>query len=447
MKKQSFFCFFLVFSLLASLLLTNFACADSFEVDAKAALLIEQDTGEILYAKDIHKEVYPASLTKIMVAILVMEDLESGKIAMGDSITASAKAVDHNGSSVGIKAGETIGVKDLFYCMLVASANEACNMFAEALDGSEEAFVARMNEKAKALGCKNTHFVNTNGLHDDAHYSSAWDIYLMTCEALKHDLFMEVCNTAVYEVPATNLSEGRRIHTTNSLLSNWRWIGYMYKGAQGIKTGSTDEAGQCLVSSAVRGSRTLLSVVIGADKVIQPNGKTLVKSFSETIRMFDWGFDNFSRRQILSAEDAIAEVPVDLSSETNYVIAHPESDLFCTLPKDMDETQIERTVTLDAERAKAPISAGDPLGSISVSYRGNLCGTVPLVALNDVSASRILVIKDALSRFFHSGFVKLLLVILLIVLVLIVVKIFKSPKGRRGSRSFYSGYRGRRRRQ
>ena len=169
------------------------------------------------------------------------------------------------------------------------------------------------NAKAKELGCQNTHFVNPNGLHDSQHYTSAWDLYLITAEALKYPEFMSICDMGVAEIPASNLSETRRLHTTNYLLSNWRANGYLYSDAHGIKTGSTSEAGHCLVSSATKGSRTLISVVLGAERIVGADGVADVQSFSETKRLFLWGFENFSTKTVLSELDMLADVPVTLS--------------------------------------------------------------------------------------------------------------------------------------
>ncbi len=447
MKTLRFFSIFLIFSILLSLF-TLPAAADDFHADAKAALLVEETTGEILYAQNIHKELYPASLTKVMVALLVMEKIDAGKMKLTDTLTASREAIKENGSTTVLLEGEELTVKDLLYAMLVPSANQAASILAEGVDGSIEDFVKHMNERAKELGCQNTHFANPIGLHDEDHYSSAWDLYLITKEARTHDLFLEICKTAVYEVPATNLSEGRRLHTTNSLLSNWKWIGYMYKYADGVKTGSTDEAGQCLIASAKNGSRKLISVILGADRVTKPDGKTDVKNFSETIRMFEWGFSNFRRKKVISTEEAICEVPVALSKETNYVIAHPAKDLESTLPNDLDPATLKREVKLDAESANAPIAAGDKLGTITLSNGDTTYGTVDLVALNAVSASRFLRMQYDLKLFFRNKIVKLILILLLIGVAILFAIAFSPRNRRRGKRSPVRrrGYRGRGRR-
>ena len=209
MKTKRFFSVFLLAALVMSLWAVPFASADGTDgapvlpedpdILAKAALLVDYNTGEVVYGKNEHQELYPASLTKIMTALLTLEAIDAGKLTMDQPLTATATALEglsSDGSSAGIKVGETMPVRDLLYCMLVVSANEACDILAEAVSGSVSAFVSAMNEKAKALGCENTHFVNPNGLHDPQHYTSAWDMYLITRAAMEYPDFMTICNTA-----------------------------------------------------------------------------------------------------------------------------------------------------------------------------------------------------------------------------------------------------------
>ena len=456
MKKQRFLSLFLLLSLLVGLFLMPTASAyEEFDLDAKAGLLIEANTGEVLFEKNAHQENYPASITKVMTALLVLEAVEDGKLSLSQSVTASEEAfaaLPSDASNSGMKVGETLTVEQLLYCLLVPSGNESANVLAQAVSGSIDGFVALMNERAKQLGCENTHYVNPHGLHDPNHYSSAWDIYLVTREAMKHELFMTVCNSKSYEIPATNVNEkSRTLHSTNYLISNWRALGYLYRDAQGIKTGSTDEAGHCLVSSAMRGSRTLISVVLGADRREEEDGVTRTYSFIETSRLFDWGFDSFTSRKILSADEPICEVPVALSSETNYVVVHPAEDLTRMLPNDLDVEDIERTVTLHSESVEAPVAAGDELGTLTLSYRDTVYGEVPLIALSDVSASWLLVARRDVIAFFSRTLVKLILfaIVALIVVIVLLRTVFSRRRryGRTYSGSRSSGYRGSRRRR
>jgi len=456
MKKRRLLSVFLLLGLALTMLAPQRAAAlDEIEIDARAALLVEANTGEILYAKNIHQENYPASITKVMVALLVFEAIDEGRLTMDTPVTASetaAAALPAGATTANIQPGEVLTVEQLLYCLLIPSANEAGNILAEAVSGSIEAFVARMNGRARELGCENTHFVNPHGLHDDDHYTTAWDIYLITAEALKHDRFLEICNSKSYELPPTNLSAKRTFHSTNYLISNWYALGYLYNGAQGIKTGTTPEAGRCLVSSAVRGSRRLISVVLGAERVQQPNGKYLVKCFSETARLFDYGFDNFTSKTILTASEPIREVPVTLSGEANYVVVHPAETLKRMLPNDLAPEDLTRTVTLHSESVEAPVAAGDELGTITLSHGDTVYGTVPLLALTDVSASWVLVAQRDALAFLAQKWVKLAgLGLVLLILLIAVLRIALSNRRRRYGRrrrQDYSrtGYRGRRRR-
>ena len=308
MKIRRFFSLFFCCVLFLQLTAPALAAQDDvgdWEIAAKAALLIDPDTEEILYARNIHERLYPASLTKIMTCLLVLEAIDSGKLTRETVLTASEAAVTSippDGSNAGIKVGEELTVDSLLYCIMLSSANEGCNILAEAVSGSIDGFVEQMNQKAAALGCTDTNFVNTNGLPDSNHYTTAWDLYLITKEARTHPDFMPLVGTIFYEVPATNLSDPRKLYTTNYLISSYRTSGYIYKGAEGIKTGSTSAAGYCLVASASRSGRSLLSVVLGAERITLEDGTILTQSFSETIKLYDWGFDSFSRQVILRAD-------------------------------------------------------------------------------------------------------------------------------------------------
>ena len=335
MKTHRFFSVFLLLILAVSLLTGPASAAEVPDpaIQAKAALLVDANTGRMVYGKNEHEELYPASLTKIMTALLTLEAVDSGQLSMDQPITVTESALEGlaaDGSTAGIRAGEVLTVEQLLECMLIVSANEACNILAEQVSGSVDAFVGAMNEKAAALGCENTHFVNTTGLHDSQHYTSAWDLYLITAEALKHDDFLRICDMKSATIPATNLSEERVLHSTNYLISNWRALGYLDSRAHGVKTGSTSDAGHCLVSTAAEGSLSFISVVLGAESVTLPSGGTQVQSFSETSRLFDWGFENFSYQTVLEEAELVKEVSVALS-KVDHVSVHPAADVLIPL--------------------------------------------------------------------------------------------------------------------
>ena len=459
MKNRRFLSFFFSLVILLTLAAPAYAAKDDvgdWEVAAKAALLIDPDTEEILYARSIHERLYPASLTKIMTCLLVLEAIDDGTLSKEDVLTASELAVTSippDGSNAGIKVGEELTVESLLYCIMLSSANEGCNILAEAVAGSIDAFVEKMNSKAKSLGCEDTHFVNTNGLPDTDHYTTAWDLYLITKEARTHQDFMPLVGTIYYEVPATNLSNVRKLRTTNNLITNWYTTGYLYKGAEGIKTGSTSAAGYCLVASASRSGRSLLSVVLGAERIKLEDGTVLTQSFSETIKLYDWGFDSFSRQIILEADELVGEVPVELSQEQNSVKIHPSQEIERLLPNDINPAvDITRTITLDQESVEAPVTKGQVLGTITLSSGGTEYATVDLLADEDVAASRLLVFRRDLLEFLHRPVVWLAAggTVAAIVLICVLRAVLKSRRRRysrassRGRRNS-SGYRGRRR--
>ena len=299
MKTRRFFSVFLLLILAACLLAGPASAAEVPDpaIQAKAALLVDANTGRMVYGKNEHEELYPASLTKIMTALLTLEAVDGGQLSMDQQITVTESALEGlaaDGSTAGIRAGEVLTVEQLLECMLIVSANEACNILAEQVSGSVDAFVDAMNAKAEALGCEGTHFVNATGLHDSQHYTTAWDLYLITKEAMKHEDFMRICDTARATIPATNLSEERNLYTTNYLIDTWRSLGYIYSNAHGIKTGSTDEAGHCLVSSATEGSLSFISVALGGPRETLADGEIRTYSFFDTREMFKWAFQNFS---------------------------------------------------------------------------------------------------------------------------------------------------------
>ena len=429
---SAFFCAVLLLSLCPSAMAAEDKELPSIDIQAKAALLLDQNTGKIVYAKIEHEELYPASLTKIMTALLVLRAVDEGKLTMDQSITASESAFEtlhDDGSSAGIKAGEILSVRQLLQCLLIVSANEAGTILAEAVSGSVSAFVEEMNAKAQALGCENTHFVNPTGLHDPQHYTSAWDLSLIATEALKYPDFLAICDSIKEIIPATNLSSERVLRTTNYLLDTWRALGYRYRNAHGIKTGSTSDAGYCLVSSAEKGELRFLSVVMGCERVVDASGKADVKSFSETKRLFEWGFENFSYKTVQSVNDMLASIPVTLSQETNSVVLHPAEDVVVLLPNALSADDLKRVIRFERQSVEAPVQAGEVLAEAVLSYGDTEYAAIPLVALNDIDASRSLVLLAQVKAVLAKPIVKI--AVILVVGLLLALLIWKLTIGRR----------------
>ena len=362
------------------------------QIMAHSAILVDLNSGGILYGKNEHEKAYPASLTKIMTALLVLDAVSEGRLSMEQEITASGvvQSVPAGSSTANpaLKEGEIMTVRNLLYCLLVKSANESADVLAEAVSGSVSDFVDLMNQKAQELGCENTHFVNPHGFHNYDHYTTAWDISVITRAAMKYPDFMTICDTVNITIPATNLSPQRTGWNTNALRSRWTYGDkYINPEAHGVKTGSTNEAGYCLVSTAERGRMHVLSVVMGAERVTEDNGSVTVRSFSETTRLFNWGFDNFRYATILEPEIPIQEIPVDLS-KTDYVVAISSDAVEALIPAKLSGDKMEKVITFDDEILTAPVEAGQHLGALELRYKGVTYGKSDLQALSGAEASQ-----------------------------------------------------------
>ena len=447
----------LIFALVLAFSLTVPALAlEDPQPHAGAAIVVDGDNHEVLYDYNAYQKMYPASVTKVMTSLVVLDAVDKGELSLDTEITASAEAVQlpAGSSTAGIKAGEILTVEQLLYCDLVPSANEACNILAEAVAGDAESFVARMNAKAAELGCLNTHFTNPHGLHDEDHYTTAYDIYLMAAAAMEYEVFRTIVSTPVYTLAATNLSGERTLYSTNILLSNWYVIGYTYDKAIGIKTGYTEEAGRCLVSAAVdEQGRTFYCVVLGSEYAYDENGNYVRYSFSESERLLEWAFDNFKRITLLdeNTKNIIREIPVTLS-DTDYVLALPVGSIEATMPTDYDEANAQFIISLP-ESIEAPVTAGTKLGTVTIVYDGVTYGTLDMVASDDVERSDYLYYKSLAAQYWAMWWVKALVgLIVLLFIILILIIIFAMPRKRKNRRYSYSGgrrssgsYRGRRR--
>ncbi|HPE15420.1 MAG TPA: D-alanyl-D-alanine carboxypeptidase family protein [Oscillospiraceae bacterium] len=426
-------------------------------VNAKSALLVCYNRDLVLYEQNADERAYPASLTKIMTALLTFEAIDRGELSLDEMVSGSGNiwnGLSIYGSTQNIKAGEEMCVEDLLYCMLVASANEACNVLAENISGSEEAFVALMNQRAAELGCEDTHFANAHGLHDDDHYTTARDLYRITREAMKYPKFLEICSATDHTVPATNLSGERYFYTTNYLLSAKRIPGYTYSKAIGLKTGHTDEAGPCLIAAAKDGDTVMVSVVLDAPNVTQSDGTLLRQSFSESKRLLEYGFSAFSERTVLKSTDLLGEIPVSLSREATSVVYQPAEDLTAFLPSDLDLATLEKQVVLDAETVEAPVAEGQKLGTVTILRDGTPLASTDVVAVRAVSRSQLLYILARIRAVFSLLPVRLGLGVLAVLIVVLVVRRLLGGGGRGGRRGgrrrsaptvASGGYRGRKR--
>lgn len=418
MPKKIFSTIFIIFLTIFCLLPSYHTFAyevTGFEINAKAGMLVSLDTDEILYENNIDQKVYPASITKIMTTILM---LESEKYDPEGKITMTKSALDTvlgTGSSVSyIKEGEEFTQLDLVYLVLMSSYGDCTYLAAEFYAGSVESFVTLMNQKAAELGLKNTHYQNPVGLHDESNYTTVRDIYVLTKYALQNETFKTVCETNRYTMPATNMSGERTLVTTNFLQD--ANTNYYYPYAKGVKTGYTDEAGRCLVSTATFANYNYMCILMGC-----PPKADRRYEFLESAELYRWAFGNFSFKEIASSTEPVCEMPVELSLETDFVPLHFKNKFVSVLPNEADESTIVIKPRLNSKSTEAPIKKGDVLGKADVVYAEKVIGTVDLVAGADIKSSKILIIVKYIKSIFTSIYMKLIIAIVVIAVLIFIL--------------------------
>ncbi len=339
----------------------NATLGEKLQINAKSALLMEYKTGKILYEMSPDEKVAPASITKIMTLILVMEALESGKLKLEDKITASEHAASLGGSQIWLESGEVMTVDELLRATVIASANDATVALAEAVAGSEEGFVVMMNEKAKSLGMNGTNFVNSYGLDADGHLTTAHDVALMSAELIKHDLIRQYST-----VKMDSLRGGQ-----SELVNTNKLVRY-YSGAFGLKTGTTGKAGSCLSATAERDGLTLIAVVMGA-----PTSKD---RFSGAQKLLDYGFANYCYTEIEADTSKLAPIPV--KKGINRFVTPEVKEKFSLLLEKGKEQGITQTFEMATELT-APVKAGDTLGYVHILRDKEEMGVIPITAKED----------------------------------------------------------------
>lgn len=385
--------------------------APEYDAGCKTALLLEMNSGIVIYAKNAEETVYPASLTKIMTCLVALKYAGDMLDTMRVNVSESALAgIAEAGGEVRLQLGEQMTLRDALYYLMVVSSNEAANVVAEAVGHDIPNFVNMMNETAEELGCTGTHFANTHGLHNTNHYTTARDLSIITRAALTYETFREIVSTAEYSVPPTNLSNTTRLVNTNYLIlndgnrymaDNGDYYTYYFDRATGIKTGYTSAAGRCVISRAGDGNLDLLCIIMGADTRIMPDGSTRYDNFVEAKKLFNYGFQNFAYAKLASSGNTpypVHQETVKFSDNKRGVVLIPESDVNCLLPKDYDQSKVSFAYTLDTpDGLKAPLEVNQRVGTVSVYYDGSLVGESRLITITAVEEETVKrVISDGL---------------------------------------------------
>ena len=398
---------------------------------ARAALLIETDTGKILYQHNMDGMRPTDALTKVMTLLIAASACADGTADPSEPVEMTEDAwadITAQSTTRNIKPGEVMSLLDLMYCAFVGSANEACNMIAEHIAGSVEAFVRIMNERARTLGCEGTRYKNPHGQYDFGQYTTAYEQYLIYHEALKYPLFEEISGTQRYTVEATNKSESRRLTTTNSMLNpNSKY--YYRNCASGLAsavfdngvTGATFEGGYSIVAMAETDVLSLITVVLGSDTIMFEDESAEMRNLTESRRLFEWGFNNFSWRAILSINELVAKAPIMHGAGADFVNLRPESEIMELISNTILDEEFTRIITIyseaNGETLYAPVSAGDVLGEVTVSRGGEELGTVKLVANTSIELHRLQYIRMRIDEVLSSTAARIIIWILVVLVV------------------------------
>ena len=338
--------------------------------NAKSAILIEAATGEVLYSKNASERLAPASMTKIMSLILIMENIEKGNLKWNDVVVVSKNAASMGGSQIFLEANEMMSVEDLVKGICVASGNDATVALAEKIAGTEASFVKLMNEKASRLGLKNTHFVNSTGLDAEGHYSTAFDMAVMARELVKHPKILEF--SSIYE-------DYLRKNTSNSFwLVNTNKLVKFYSYIDGLKTGYTGNAGYCLTATGKKKDMRLISVVMGE--------VSTEKRSADTLAMLDYGFNMYTIDKLVDSGHSLGIVKVNLG-DPEYVDIVAKDDITVLNNSQKEKRNIKYSIKTD--EITAPVKIGDKVGKIEVYENGTFSYEVPLTVAYDIKKANI----------------------------------------------------------
>lgn len=360
--------FILIFTMIFSIAGTY---VSAFDIDMESAILIEAETGQVLFEKNADRQLPPASMTKIMPLLIAMEKLEEGAISLDDKVTISRYAASMGGSQIFLAANTQVELEKLLKAVTIASGNDASVAIGEYIAGTYSNFIAMMNHRAEELGMENTNFSNSTGLPDPNNYSTARDIAIMSRELAKYPLVLQW---------GSIWTENIQLPGREAMLVNTNRLINVYPSMDGLKTGHTREAGFCLSATAQKGNTRLISVVM--------QGDTLAQREDTTIRLLDYGFNAFSKREVATAGDQIQNIPVNQSA--NQVAAGEIEESFYVMVQKGSERDITQEIKID-DNLEAPLLKGDRIGRLVV-YRGeNEIGSVNILASEDIDRANIFV--------------------------------------------------------
>ena len=414
MKIKKIILSIIVLFILSLTIFCNCSFSASIEIYSEAAILIEKNTGKVLYSKNANQKMYPASTTKILTAILAIEtfSLDEKLIASHDAVL----SIPSGYSNAAIQIGESLTVRELLEVFLVHSANEAGFILGENISGSFSEFANLMNQKAKEIGCENTNFTNPSGLHDENHYSTAYDLALIAKYCMQNETFREIVSMSSCTIQATDKYEERYFKNTNEMLNSKSQ--YYNENIIGIKTGYTSQAKNCLISAYQKDDIEFISVVLGAPASVGDKGTS--GKYTDTQTLFDYGMANYSYKNIASVNQIITQINIEnASNDTKTLDLILEKDIYAFVNNSTIIEDIKPEINLNSE-LQAPIEANEIMGTVTYNIDG-LTYSSNLLAKNEVTASK--------------SFENLLKILFGLVILIIVFELMYSKKNKKKKRN------------
>lgn len=381
---------------------------------------LDDDSYPVVAQKNIDERLYPASLTKIVTAMVTLENVKDVSVKTKMSQAAYDASVGTGAQVAGITVGEELSVDTLLYLTMVHSACDACEVLAEFVGGSKENFVKMMNDWVKKVGCNDTNFTNPSGLHDDNHYTTARDMSKITLAALKNADFVKYSTTTEYEYKGYTLP-----HT--NLMLHPGYVTYYYEYAQGIKTGSTEQAEYNVIVKASKDGYNYLAIVMKSPQQKIKNQSYLTKcSFVDAKSLFEWAFDSLKYTTIVAKDEVIGEVSVENGKDADTVALVAANDTNVIVPVGLDKSAVIIEIQEKPSSLQAPVAKGQKVCSANIIYGDEIIASVPLVAAKTVELSTFLKVINAIKAFFGLTVVKVILVIAFLAIALYVYIFFKS---------------------
>ncbi len=407
----------------------NAAFNSLLETEADIVLLINMDSETVIFDKNADKRSAPASLTKIVTCMLVLENCDDLSVPITCKREHLEDLYRQNAATAGIRTGETLTIEQLLYCLMVPSAADAANILAHHVGGNSEDFVVMMNDFVKELGCENTNFINPHGLDaEGGAYTTAKDLYIITKYALTNPTFKKITSTTRYDIAPTNeYSQTRYLHNTNKMM-NSAYKDYYNPCISGVKTGTTDLAGHCVISTASKNGYNYMLIVMNAPQYdIDNDGVEENVAFTDSKRIYEWAFENIELTKITSLTEVVTVVDVEYNWKIDHLRLLPAEELSALVPTGTEAGSLMiRPIESETPKVvKAPIEKGDVLGKAEVLYGEDVVATVDLVAGESVSRSVILWIFGIIKTIFSTTIMKILLALVVVLIVIYVLLIIR----------------------